>query len=140
MGAKVNLLLYWALALLNTHALYRSRQRETRTCKDRVNQRNEGFERQMPGMVDEYMSWKEKLGEKGMSEVPTSSSSEGDEGTMHLHIIDVFCEFLNVFHLFIFDHFQRHIHLKSSSVPLIRGSHLPSCIMASCSALPLPQP
>ena len=51
----------------------------------------------MPGMVDEYMSWKEKLGEKGMSEAPTSSSSEGVEGTMHLHIIDVFHEFLKSF-------------------------------------------
>ena len=76
------------------YALYRSRRRETRTRKDRINQRNEGFERQMPAMVDEYMFWKEKLGDKGMSEAPTSSSSEGVEGTMRLHVIDVFREFL----------------------------------------------
>ena len=50
----------------------------------------------MPGMVDEYMFWQERLGEKGMSEAPTSLSSEGVEGTMHLQIIDVFREFLIV--------------------------------------------
>ena len=48
----------------------------------------------MPAMVDEYMLWKEKLGDKGMSEAPTSSSSEGVEGTMRLDVIDVFREFL----------------------------------------------
>jgi hypothetical protein len=121
-------------------APYRRQRRDTRTRKDRINQRNEGFERQMPGMVDEYMFWKEKLGEKGMSEMPTSSSSEGIEGTMHLHIIDVFCEFLKVFYFLVSDpRYQRHIHLKSSSAPLIRGFPLPSCVMASYPALLSPQ-
>ena len=72
----------------------RCRRKETRTRKDRINQRNEGFERQMPAMVDEYMFWKEKLGDKGMSEATTTLSSEGVEGTMRLHVIDVFREFL----------------------------------------------
>ena len=48
----------------------------------------------MPAMVDEYMFWKEKLGDKGMSEATTTSNSEGIEGTMCLHVIDAFCEFL----------------------------------------------
>ena len=76
------------------YALYRRQRREMRTRKDRINQRNEGFERQLPAMVDEYMLWKEKLGDKGMSEGTTSSSSEGVEGTMRLDVIDVFREFL----------------------------------------------
>ena len=54
-------------------------------------------------MVDEYMSWTEKLGDKGMSEAPTSSSSESVEGTMHLHVIDVFREFLNEFYFLVSD-------------------------------------
>ena len=83
-------------------ALYRRRRRETRTRKDRINQRNDGFERQLPAMVDEYMLWKEKLGDKGMSEGTTSSNSEGVEGTMRLHVIDVFRKFLiSTFSLFL---------------------------------------
>ena len=57
----------------------------------------------MPTMVDEYMSWTEKLGDKGMSEAPTSLSSEAVEGTMHLHVIDVFHEFLNEFYYLVSD-------------------------------------
>ena len=87
-------------------------------------------------MVDEYMLWKEKLGDKGMSEGTTSSSSEGVEGTMRLQVIDVFRKFLISTIFFVSDFpYQRHIHSKSSSAPLIRGFQLPSCVMASSPAL-----
>ena len=123
------------------YIVYRSRRRETRTRKDRINQRNEGFERQISGMVDEYMLWQKNLDEKGMSEAPTSSGSEGVEGTMHLHVIDVFREYLKSM-LFPCSnpHYQRHIHSKSSSAPLIRGFQLPFCVTASYLALLSRQP
>ena len=89
----------------------------------------------MPAMVDEYMFWKEKLGDKGMSEAMTTSSSEGVEGTMRLHVIDAFREFLIYYILVTDSPYQRHIHSKSSSVPLIRGFLLPSCVMAASPAL-----
>ena len=91
--------------------------------------------------MDEYMSWTEKLGDKGMSEAPTSLSSEGVEGTMHLHVIDVFHEFLNEFYFLVSDPLLPDAYsFKSSSALLIRGFQQPSCIMASSPALLSPHP
>ena len=72
----------------NSH-IFRQRCRETRTHRDRINQRTEGFRRQMPAIVDAYLLW------KAASNAPDSQATcdcPEVDGKIQLQVVDAFGE------------------------------------------------
>jgi hypothetical protein len=72
-----------------THKSHRQKRKETRTRRDRTNQRTEGFRCQMPAIVDAYLLWKESS-DAGSPRPPELSPTELEDGVIHLQVIDAF--------------------------------------------------
>jgi hypothetical protein len=65
---------------------------DPRTRRNRTNLRNEGFKRQIEGIVDAYIGWQETNGEDGLDAGHPSLPAELCQGIYPLNVVDVFCE------------------------------------------------
>jgi hypothetical protein len=66
---------------------------DPRTRRNRTNLRNEGFKRQIEGIVDAYICWQETIGEVGLDAQHPSLPEELCQGIYPLKVVDVFCEY-----------------------------------------------
>lgn len=72
------------------------KQKDWRTRRDRVQDRTEGFKRQMEEMVDAYLEWDVELGDGGLGAADPPAMKKGGNG-LYLRVIDVFSEFIHSF-------------------------------------------
>jgi len=86
--------LFFAFGMSLTNS--RQNRKETRTRRDRTNQRTEGFRRQMPAIVDAYLLWKESS-DAGSPRPPESTPTGLEDGAIHLQVIDAFGEYFLFF-------------------------------------------
>ena len=90
---KKNSYVYSLINNLLIHLPDRRRRVDPRTRRNRVDLRNEGFKRQMVGIVDAYITWQDDIGENGLDGVPSSVPLDLRQGTFPIQAVDVFCEF-----------------------------------------------
>lgn len=64
---------------------------DQRTRRDKTENRNKGFERQWPAMVDAYMAWSAELGESGLAGGGMKEREAEADDTYPIKVVDIFC-------------------------------------------------
>ena len=67
------------------------RRVDPRTRRDRIEQRTQGFNVQMPAIIEAYMLWSEAVGENGLDAECEKPAEELVDGKYPIHVLDVFC-------------------------------------------------
>lgn len=65
---------------------------DPRTRQNRTNLHNEGFKRQLVGIVEAYITWQDAIGEAGLNATLPSVPMELCQGTLWIEVVDVFCK------------------------------------------------
>ena len=75
-----------------THAREKKTARDWRTRQDRILRQVEDFQLQMDAMVDAYMQWSARQGQKAFPrwEMPFASSEPESQSEAHIRVIDLF--------------------------------------------------
>ena len=63
---------------------------DPRTRRNCIDPRNEGFKRQMVGIMDAYITWQD---DKGLDGLPSPVPLDLHQGTLPIRVVDVFCKF-----------------------------------------------
>lgn len=71
----------------------RHRRVDPRTRRNRINLRNEGFKRQMVGIVDAYITWQHDNRKNGLDSVPSLVPPDLRQGILPIQVVDVFSKF-----------------------------------------------
>lgn len=68
-------------------------QKDNRTRRNRVRNRNAGFQEQLPLMANAFMTWQMDHEQQGLDSAGPPVSAEGEDTGIKVTVVDVFREF-----------------------------------------------
>ena len=75
------------------YPLDRCQHVDSRTRRDRIKQRNDGFKHQLKVIIDAYITWQDIIGEEGLDAGHPVVAAELLQGLYKVQAVNVYCEY-----------------------------------------------